>query len=147
MEEIIPAQQRKPWPKAFLYEIKTELKMQLPSYFDSYTALEHRFLYSNLCQYYHMNDHTFYRPINCSQILDGILTKSYPETVVMYQSVASEYMGLGWSKLLGMTRVGARYPVYMQICYPRHLISSILQYLHKNFIVMLKSYAQQEVDR
>jgi len=57
----------------------------LPSYFDDYQAIENSIFEADLCQYDYLNQKFIYAGLNCSQPLEGIMKKTYPEVFAQYK--------------------------------------------------------------
>jgi hypothetical protein len=130
MEELLPLSQRQPQPVAATQNIYTSCTNHaLPDYFKSYRTNERKMLDTKLCDYSYLNVDPLLNSINCSLILNGVMSKTYSETYVMYLTLISNYSGIGLSQLGNVYRQGATYPVFLEICYIQRTLSSMLKYL------------------
>jgi len=66
-------------------------------------------------------------------VLNGIVTKTYPEIFSQYKALARNYTGTGISKLGEVYRFGAAYPVYMEICFLRRATNIAINSLKVDF--------------
>jgi len=57
------------------------------------------------------------------------MKKSYPEVFAQYKQLVRNYTGTGISKLGNVYRVGAHYPVFLEICYVRRNLNLIFSFL------------------
>lgn len=96
----------------------------------------------NLCEYSYLNSGPLYDNINCSLIFNGIMDKSLTETNELYLSVVREYSGSASpiSQLGKIFRDGAKYPVFMEICYTRRTLNNIIRYLQDKLLKYSQSY-------
>lgn len=98
----------------------------MPAYFNEYIDKEKATLNYNLCSYSYLNTGSLYKNINCSQILNGAMDRGFAEAYILYLHLVLDYGGIPISKLGDRYRMGAKYPVFMEICYIRRTINNIL---------------------
>ena len=132
MEERILPSQRRPQPAPGIIDLMvSNIHQELPSYFEAYQMQESNALSRSLC--FANNTGLLYSEINCSQILNGVLTKNYAETFMIFTSLTRNFTGVGISKLGQTYRQGATYPVWMEVLFTRDTIGNMFQSLKDSF--------------
>ena len=93
----MPSQRRYQPAPEIIDLMVSNIHQELPTYFEGYQMSERNALSRSLC--IANNTGLLYSEINCSQILNGVLTKNYAETFIIFTSLTRNFTGVGISKL------------------------------------------------
>lgn len=134
LQETLPLKSRMTHEPPSQMFLKAELSENLPSFYSDYITKKQSSVNTNLCEIPNINPSPLYAGIKCEDLLGGILTIGYSETLVMYNDMVNDFSYNNMSNFSNLKRNNALYPAFLEINYVKVCLFTILTNLQNNFI-------------